>query len=194
MFIALLVYTDDIIIARNNDDAVAALTKFLYAQFKLKDHGNVKYFIGLEIDRSTKGIYLCQRKYALEILEDSGMLASKPAKFPKETNLKLSRTNGELLTDPTSYKRLAERHLYLTITKPDISYSIQILIQFMDCPRKPHLDAANRVLSSGGATAGFGGATAPPKIFSKIFFYTKKKSFYLPISQHPNITSTTITS
>jgi hypothetical protein len=40
MFIALLVYTDDIIIARNNDDAVAALTKFLYAQFKLKDHGN----------------------------------------------------------------------------------------------------------------------------------------------------------
>jgi hypothetical protein len=74
------------------------------------------------------------------------MLASKPAKFPKETNLKLSRTNGELLTDPTSYKRLVERHLYLTITKPDISYSIQILIQFMDCPRKPHLDAANRVL------------------------------------------------
>jgi hypothetical protein len=62
-----------------------------------------------------------------------------------ESNLKLSRT-GELLTDPTCYRRLMGRLLYLTITRPNISYSVQIFSQFMDCPRQLHLDAANSVL------------------------------------------------
>jgi hypothetical protein len=92
VFIAFLAYVDDIIIASNDDDAVAALTQHLHAQFKLKDLGDVKFVLGLEIACNDKGISLCQRKYALEILEDSGLLASKPVKFPMESNLKLSRT------------------------------------------------------------------------------------------------------
>jgi hypothetical protein len=63
-----------------------------------------------------------------------------------ETNLKLSRSSGVLLTDPTSYRRLVGRLLYLTITRPDISYSIQLLSQFMDSPRQPHMDATILVL------------------------------------------------
>lgn len=52
------------------------------------------------------------------------MLAAKPAKFPMESNLKLSRTSGDLLPDTTSYQRFVGRLLYLTITRPDISYSV----------------------------------------------------------------------
>ena len=63
-----------------------------------------------------------------------------------ESNLKLSRTEGELLADPTSYRRLVGKLLHLTFTIPDISYSVQILSQFMDYPRQPHLDAENKVL------------------------------------------------
>jgi hypothetical protein len=63
-----------------------------------------------------------------------------------DCNLKLSRGDGELLDDPFSYRRLVGRLVYLTITLQDLSFLVQLLSQFMDSPRKPHMDAAFRVL------------------------------------------------
>ena len=83
-FIALLVYVDDILIASNNVTAVHSFKDSLHAEFKLKDLGNLKYFLGLEVATSAKGISLCQRKYALDVLSNSGVLGSKPVVTPKE--------------------------------------------------------------------------------------------------------------
>ena len=124
------------IITGNNGEMIDDLKKFLNNQFRIKDLGPLKFFLGVEVACSKAGISICQRKYSLDILEETGLLGAKPAKFPMEQNLKLSPTDGDLLKDPTYYRRIVGKQIYLTITRPEISYAISTLSQFMQQPRK----------------------------------------------------------
>ena len=133
-----------------------SLKDSLHAEFKLKDLGNLKYFLGLEVARSAKGISLCQRTYALDILSDNGILGFKPVNTPMEQNLKLSQSCGDSLDDPSLYNRLVGRLLYLTVTRPDISYSVKRLSQFMAKLTSLHLAVAYRILRYIKGTSGQG--------------------------------------
>ena len=81
-FTTLLIYVDDMIIARNDSACVANLKQVLDQEFGIKDLGSLKYFLGLEISKGSKGISINQRKYALDVLKEAGMLGCKPAKTP----------------------------------------------------------------------------------------------------------------
>ncbi|RVX01387.1 hypothetical protein VitviT2T_002736 [Vitis vinifera] len=144
-FTALLIYVNDILITGNDVNAIVALKQFLHSHFRIKDLGDLKYFLGIEVSRSKKGISISQRKYTLEILKDGGFLGVKPVNFPMEQNTKLS-DSGELLKDPSQYRRLVGRLIYLTITRPDITYSVHVLSRFMHAPRRPRMEAVLRVL------------------------------------------------
>ena len=137
-FTVVLVYVDDILIAGNDLIVITNLKNFLADQFKLKGLGTLKYFLGLEVARSLSGIFLSQHKYVLGILADFGTLGSCPTSFPMEQDLKLTLEDGVLLSDPSPYRILVGRLIYLTITRLDISFYINILSQFMQAPRDPH--------------------------------------------------------
>jgi hypothetical protein len=107
--------------------------------------GDLKYFLGIKVSRLQKGISISQQKYTLEILKDVGILGAKPVNFPMEQNTKLSYAR-DLLKDPSQYRRLVGRLIYLTITRPNIMYSVHVLSRFMHVPRKPHIEVALCVL------------------------------------------------
>ncbi|BBG94207.1 Ankyrin repeat family protein [Prunus dulcis] len=133
LFTALLIYVDDILINGNGQKAISSLKQFLQSRFKIKDFGDLKYFLGIEVSRSKQGICISQRKYTLDILKDSGILGAKPVAFPMEQGTKLSDA-GVLLKDPSQFRRLVGRPIYLTITRPDITYAVHVLSRFMHAP------------------------------------------------------------
>jgi hypothetical protein len=141
-----LVYVDDIIISGNDNSAIQHVKHLLEKSFFIKDLGKLKYFLGIEVARSKKGIFLSQRKYTLDILKDTGLIGGRVSPFPMAQHLHLSSTDGTLLPDPSPYRRLVGRLIYLTVTRPDINYAVHVLSRFMHSPRTAHLDAAHQLV------------------------------------------------
>jgi hypothetical protein len=140
-----LIYVDDILITGNDPVRIATTKQFLHNHFHLKDLGILKYFFGIEVSASKKGIFISQRKYAQEIIADAGLLGAAPINTPMERGLKLS-DKGTLLKEPNCYRRPIGILIYLTVSRPDITYAVHVLSRFMQQPRKLHMEAALRVV------------------------------------------------
>ncbi|CAM9001561.1 unnamed protein product [Rhodiola kirilowii] len=145
-FLVLLVYVDDVVITGTSSSLINKVKQFIHNKFQIKDLGLLKYFLGLEVARSTSGIFLNQRKYALDILTDYNFIDCKPVKTPMESKHNLGTSAAPLLPDAAVYRRLVGRLIYLTITLPDLAFPVHVLSQFMQAPNEDHLQAAHRVL------------------------------------------------
>lgn len=142
----ILVYVDDFLIAGNDISTIQRFKNYLHKCFKMKDLGKMRYFLGLEVSRGPEGIFVSQRKYALDIITECGLLGAKPAPVPTELNHKLALATGQPLDDPSKYRRLVGRLIYLTFTRPELNYIVHILSQFMKTPLQDHWLAALRVV------------------------------------------------
>ncbi|CAA7399927.1 unnamed protein product [Spirodela intermedia] len=142
----LLVYVDDIIITGNDEGEIQNLSNCLAQEFDVKTLGRLKYFLGIEVAYSSKGIFISQQKYITDLLAETGKSGCKPANTPIDPNQKLCMADEENSINREMYQRLIGRPLYLTHTRPDISYQVSILSQFTHQPKECHLHAAYRVL------------------------------------------------
>lgn len=124
------------IVTGNNLTLIEHTKATLQNAFKIKDLGELKFFLGMEFSRSAKGILMNQRKHALEIISDLRLGGVKPTWTPDEVNMKLTTPELDCITgesedepfaDREQYQRLIGKMLYLTMTRPDIAYSVQTL-------------------------------------------------------------------
>ena len=145
--IYLVVYVDDIVITSSDQDGIQKLKQHLFTHFQTKDLEKLKYFLRIEITQSSLGVILSQRKYALDILEETGMLDCKPVDTPMDP---------KSLGDPERYRRLIGKLNYLTITRSDISFLVSVVSQFLQSPCNSHCGAVIRILRYIKSTPGQG--------------------------------------
>ena len=116
-FLALLVYVDDIITNGANISLIRSLQSMLNHKFLRKDLGSPKFFLGRELTRSSTEIFLSQRHYTLRLLEDVGLLGVKPVIMSMDPTIKLKSAKKDFLQDPTAYRGLIGKLLYLDYFK-----------------------------------------------------------------------------
>jgi len=112
---ALIIYVDDMIVTRNDQDEISSSQQYLASEFEMKQLGNLKSFLGIEVARSKHGIFLCQRKYTIDLLSETGLLGSKPVDTPIEQNHKLFQCSNSTNIDKGRYQRLVGKLIYFLI-------------------------------------------------------------------------------
>ncbi|KAH9741645.1 protein kinase domain-containing protein [Citrus sinensis] len=141
-----IVYVDDIILIGNNIDEIERLKMLLTKEFETKDLGYLKYFLEIEVARSRKGIFLSQRKYILDLLEETGMLGCKPSDVPIESNHRLGATTKRRLVNKEQYQRLVGKLTCMCHTRPDITFAVGVVSQFMYSPNVEYMEDVFRIL------------------------------------------------
>lgn len=145
-FIIFLIYVDDIVITSNHVAAMPKLLRDLGSLFAMKDLGPLHYFIGIEACRVSSNLYLTQTKYVWDLLHKTQMHDAKPIKSPVQPGWRLSKTDGDPITNSQDYRSVVGALQYVTLTRPDIAFAVNQVCQFMHDARSTHWMAIKQIL------------------------------------------------
>jgi hypothetical protein len=159
----LLLYVDDIVFTASSATLLRRLIDRLHSEFAMTDLGELHHFLGISVTRSSDGLFLSQRQYAVNLLQKAGMAECHSTSTPVDSRAKLSAMEGAPVTDPAAYRSLAGSLQYLTLTRPDLAYAVQQVCLFMHDPREPHLALIKHILRyvKGTLSAGLHIGTGP---------------------------------
>jgi len=120
----------------SDSDGLLETKKYLKYHFVTKNMGRSKYFLRIEIAHQKYSVLLFQQKYALDFLEEVGLLGCKSANTPMKAYVNLWFDDSHTLDDAGRYRRLIGKLIYLTVTRPVVTFVIRILSRFMHQPRE----------------------------------------------------------
>ena len=141
-----LVYVDDLIITGSDLAVVNSIIRRLNSVFSTKYLGLLSFFCGIEVIPKKIGAQLSQHKYIVDLLSKHNMLDSKPVSTPLAVAIQLTAHNGMPLVDATMYRQVVRGLQHLRMTRPDISFVVNKLSQFMHTPTKTNWGAVKRLL------------------------------------------------
>ena len=154
------VHVDDLMILARNMTEMKSVKDSLKLQFKIKDMGELHYYVGVCIvqDVKNKQVHLHQGQYIEKMLEKYRQTEAKPVSTPADLNVKLQKEDGfSRPVDATSYQSMVGSLLYAAIaTRPDIAQAVGVVSKFCANPTQTHLTAAKRILRYLKATAYLG--------------------------------------
>ncbi|KAA0058903.1 putative mitochondrial protein [Cucumis melo var. makuwa] len=144
--VVLIVYVNDIVSSCDDITEITRLKRKMGEEFEIKDLGNLKYFLGMEVSRSSKGISVSQREYTPNLLKKICLTGCRLTNTPVKLDEKLGSSVDKVPTNKEKYHRLVSKLIYLSHTRLDISYAISAVNQFMQAPYKEHMEFVNRIL------------------------------------------------
>ncbi|KAI3526642.1 hypothetical protein L1887_05902 [Cichorium endivia] len=141
-----MVYVDDIVLTGNNTNFLNQFIQSLANRFSIKDLGALHHFLGIEVIPTSHGLFLSQHRHIQDLLTKFHMDGAKEVATPLNSSTVLAPMDGSPSVDPTPYRKLVGSLQYLAFTRPDVSYAINRLAQFMHAPSQIHWQALKRVL------------------------------------------------
>ncbi|KAJ0806767.1 putative RNA-directed DNA polymerase [Helianthus annuus] len=152
----MLVYVDDIILTGNNPSAIDRVIHSLSQTFAIQDLGSLSYFLGIEVVCKGPDMILSQKKYILELLQRAGLSQAKPVTSPITTIANLSLGDSPLFDNPVRYRQIVGALQYVTLSRPDITFAVNKVCQFMHSPTENHWSAVKRILRYLQGTSNYG--------------------------------------
>ncbi|XP_076890159.1 uncharacterized protein LOC143541145 [Bidens hawaiensis] len=144
--IIMSLYVDDMLFTGNNRRICEEFKDYMKHEFEMTDLGKMRYFLGIEVIQSEAGIAICQKKYARSVLERFNMWEANGVKNPIVPGVVVTKQGVGNKVDETEFKSLVGSLMYLTVTRPDLMYSVCFIARFMANPREEHLLLAKRIL------------------------------------------------
>jgi hypothetical protein len=142
----LLLYVDDMIITGDNPEYIVFVKTCHSDQFLMSGLGPLRYFLGIEISSMPEGFFLLQKKYIQDLPDRASLTDHQAAETPMELNVHLTPTYGKPLDDPTHYHHIIGSLVYLDVTRPDISYYVHIMSQFVSAPTQINYSHLLRIM------------------------------------------------
>jgi hypothetical protein len=155
---------DDLIFTSNDEGMFRTFKQSIMKEFEMTDLGKMIYFLGIKVTQSVGGIFIYQKKYACEVLERFKMDDCNPMQVPIIPGTKLTRDGEGEKIDSTYYKQMIGSLMYMTATRPDLTYVVSLISRFMEAPTELHYQVVRKILRYLKGTLDYG------------LFYKKKKS------------------
>ena len=133
------VYVDNIVFGATIDDRAIEFSEEMNKEFKMSMVGELTFFLGLQVKQKKEGIFVSQEKYARNIVKKFGLDSKKHASTPMSSSTKLNVNSFEVEMSPTLYRSIIVSLLYLTASRPDITFSIGVYAIYQAAPTESHL-------------------------------------------------------